>query len=268
MEGQQIRVAVVGAGGRMGREVLRALTPQEGFEIVAAIDREQVGANCRDLVGKQGPDIVIEAKLGQALDRVQTDVLVDFSSHTGAPAYAQSAMKRGTSPVIGCTGLNNQDLAEIRKISQETGVPAMYVPNFAIGAVLMMKFAEMAAKWLPTAEIIEMHHDRKEDAPSGTAMLTAEMVHRARTNPPTKSPDVNIKVEGARGGRYMDVPIHSVRLPGLLAHQQVIFGGPGEALTIRHDSMDRASFMEGVKLCVRTVRSLQGLTIGMDKILY
>ncbi|HEY0867992.1 MAG TPA: 4-hydroxy-tetrahydrodipicolinate reductase [Fimbriimonas sp.] len=268
MEGQQIRVAVVGANGRMGREVLKALTPAEGFQIVAAIDRESLGMNCRDLVGAAGPDLAIEAKVGQALDRAPADVVVDFSSHTGAGAHAQSALKRGASPVIGCTGLSDYDLAEIRRMTAELGVPAMYVPNFAIGAVLMMRFSELAAKWLPNVEIIEMHHDKKEDAPSGTAMLTAEMIHHARKRPPSFSPDTNIKIQGARGGRFLDVPIHSVRLPGLLAHQQVVFGGPGEALTVRHDSLDRSGFMEGVKLCVRTVKSLQGLTVGMDKILF
>jgi 4-hydroxy-tetrahydrodipicolinate reductase len=151
---------------------------------------------------------------------------------------------------------------------RETGVPGMVVPNFAIGAVLMMRFAEIAAAWLPDCEIVEMHHDRKEDAPSGTAQMTAQRIGKARTEEPTRLPRAAIKVEGVRGGSVAAVPIHSVRLPGLVAHQIVMFGGPGETLTLRHDSMDRASFMSGVKLCVRKVRTLEGLAVGMDKLIF
>jgi len=263
-----IRVAVVGAAGRMGREVLKALTPQEGFALVCAIDRAHAGKPVSELVGVTHTDVVIEERLGRALDQNPADVIVDFSHHSGAAQHVESAAKRGASFVIGCTGLSTSDLQLIRHATAEYNVPGMYVPNFAIGAVLMMKFAEIAAKWMPDAEIIELHHDRKEDAPSGTALLTAEKIQAARTEPPTKLPRQVLKVEGARGGVAYEVPVHSVRLPGLLAHQQVMFGSPGELLTIRHDSSDRAGFMEGVKLAVRTVRSLKGLTIGLDKILF
>lgn len=263
----KIRVAVVGAVGRMGREVVRAMTTDDDFEVLIAVDRNGIGSKCTEWV-PDGPEVEIEAKLGAALDRCPVDVLVDFSNHTAAPAHAISAMKRGVAPVIGCTGMSERELKEIAQASEEFKVPAMYVPNFAIGAVLMMHFAELAAKWLPNVEIIEMHHDRKEDAPSGTAILTAHKIHDARTQPPQRPLDGHMKVEGARGGRYLETQIHSVRLPGLLAHQQVLFGGPGELLTIRHDSLDRSSFMEGVKICARHVRSLSGLTIGMDSVLF
>ena len=166
------------------------------------------------------------------------------------------------------TGISEANLEAIRELCEKHNTPGMYVPNFAIGAVLMMHFAEIAAKWLPDAEIIEFHHDRKEDAPSGTAMLTAEKIGNARVSSPTPLPKPLLKAEGARGGLVKEVPVHSVRLPGLLAHQEVIFGGPGETLTIRHDSLDRASFMQGVKLCAKSVRNLKGLTVGLDKILF
>lgn len=263
-----IRVAVVGAAGRMGREVLKALTPEEGFQVVAAVDRHEIGAKTRDLLGGHGPDLEIEEKLGAALDRAPADVVVDFSHHSAAPTHAKSAVKRGASFVIGCTGLSGDDMKMLRELCAGQGVPGMVVPNFAVGAVLMMKFAEMAARWMPDVEIVEMHHDRKEDAPSGTALLTAEKIFNARQHAPTKLPETYFKVPGVRGGVAYEVPLHSVRLPGLLAHQQVIFGGPGETLTIRHDSLDRAGFMHGVKLCARKVRSLSGLVVGLDRLLF
>ena len=267
-ENGTIRVAVLGASGRMGQEVLRTVSQEPGIEIVVACDRENVGLNCRDVAGGRAPDLIITDKLGAALDSEKPDVLVDFSHGSGAAAHAESALKRGISPVIGATGLSGADIKEISLVCKETGVPGMYVPNFAIGAVLMMRFSEMAAKWMPDCEIIELHHDRKEDAPSGTAMRTAELIGEARTDSPTRKPRTAFKVEGVRGGNYKDVTIHSVRLPGLLAHQSVMFGRPGELLTIRHDSMDRASFMQGVALAVREVRNLQGLVVGLDKILF
>jgi 4-hydroxy-tetrahydrodipicolinate reductase len=252
----------------MGREVLRALTTHYGFEVVAAIDRVNVGEHCRDLAGPEAPDIRISEKIGAALDQSPADVLVDFSHHSAAPAHAMSALKRGISPVIGCTGISEGDLSEIRSLSKEVQTPAMYVPNFAIGAVLMMKFAQLAAKWMPDAEIIELHHDRKEDAPSGTAILTAQLIAEARTSMPTKLPRQIIKAEGARGGKVSDIPVHSVRLPGFLAHQEVLFGAQGEVLHLRHDTSDRLAFMNGVRLATRHVRGLKGLVIGLDKILF
>lgn len=259
---------MVGAAGRMGREVLRALGCDPGFEVVAAIDRTEVGSQTQDLAGPLAPNLSVEDSLEAALDRTKPSVIVEFSHHSVALPHAKACVERGVSFVFGMTGLSEAGLVEIGELCVQHGTPGMYVPNFAIGAVLMMHFAELAAKWLPDAEVIEFHHDRKEDAPSGTAMLTADKISRARTTDPTPLPKPLIKADGARGGSVGAVPVHSVRLPGLLAHQEVIFGGPGETLTIRHDSLDRASFMQGVKVCAKTVRSLHGLTVGLDKILF
>jgi 4-hydroxy-tetrahydrodipicolinate reductase len=250
----------------MGRETVRALCQSPGFDVVSAIDRQGSGGSIRDWAGADAPDIPVEDKLGAALDRSPADVLVDFSHASAAASHAISAMKRGVSPVIGCTGLSDVDLRELTYQATELGVPAMYVPNFAVGAVLLTRFAQMAAKWMPNAEIIEMHHEDKEDAPSGTALLTAELIASGRTQEPARLPRPQFKVEGVRGGKANGVTIHSVRMPGLLAHQLVIFGSPGETLTLRHDSLDRDSFMVGVKICVRNVRSQKGLVVGLDKI--
>lgn len=268
MSSTRQKVAVVGASGRMGREVLRALTPAYGFEVVAAVDRTEIGVHLQELAGPTAPDLVIEEKLGNALDRSGAEVLVDFSHARAAASHATSALSRKIPVVIGCTGLTDGDMSTIRSEVREQGVPVLVVPNFAIGAVLMMKFSEMAAAWLPDAEIIELHHDRKEDAPSGTAMRTAEMIAAARKQDPVRKPKPLIKAEGARGGVVGSVNIHSIRLPGLLAHQEVIFGGLGETLTIRHDSADRIGFMPGVRLAVQRVPGLSGLIVGLDKILF
>lgn len=264
----RIRVGVVGAAGRMGQQVCRALAADEQYEIVLAVDRYHNGETIRAFTGGQGPDIKIEDRLGAALDRVKTDTIIDFTHPSSAAQHALSALKRGVSPVIGTTGMSDSDLREIELSCRDHGISALYAPNFAIGAVLMMRFAQVAARYFPDVEVIEMHHDKKEDAPSGTAMLTAALVNEARAHPPKARDTGFLKVEGARGGRHQDVPVHSVRLPGLVAHQIVMFGGEGEMLTIRHDSLDRASFMEGVKLCLREVRNVKGFVIGMDKILF
>jgi 4-hydroxy-tetrahydrodipicolinate reductase len=263
-----IKVAVVGANGRMGRAITEALVQDPEFAVTLAVDRTGIGTPIREFAGPKAPEISILERLGEGFDAAEVDVMVDMSHHSAAPAHAESAAKRGKPFVIGCTGLSNDSISGIRSICREYNVPGMIVPNFAIGAILMMKFSEMAARWMPDCEIIELHHDRKEDAPSGTALLTAERIADARVSEPTKLPTEHMKVAGVRGGVTQNVRIHSVRLPGLLAHQQVIFGAKGETLTITHDSLDRASFMAGVKLSVRTVPTLTGLTVGLDKVLF
>jgi 4-hydroxy-tetrahydrodipicolinate reductase len=265
---ERIRVAVTGALGKMGREVVRSIVADPDFELVITVDRHAHEIALREAMGDKMPDIPVESRLGVALDRVPTDVLIDFTHHSAAAGHALSALKRGVSPVIGTTGLRHEELAELIAESKERGVSGIYAPNFAVGAVLMMRFSALAAKWLPDAEIIEFHHDQKVDAPSGTAMLTAEMIGDARHKSPKELVEPTIKAAGARGGLVHKVPVHSVRLPGHVAHQSVIFGGQGETLTIRHDSIDRSSFMDGVKLCARRVKTLPGFVIGMDKILF
>jgi 4-hydroxy-tetrahydrodipicolinate reductase len=252
----------------MGQEVLRTLVNDSRFVLALAVDHEHAGESIHQFTGGKGPDLAIDAKTGAGLDRVPCDAIVDFTTHTSAAQHAISALKRKVPPVIGTTGMSEIDQREIAQWCRETGTPALYAPNFAVGAVLMMRFSQIAAKFFPDAEIIELHHERKEDAPSGTAMLTAELIAAARTKDPVRRRAGAVKVEGARGGVYKDVSIHSIRLPGFVAHQRVIFGSPGETLTLQHDSMDRTSFMEGVKLCLTEVRNLTGFVVGMDKILF
>lgn len=256
-----IRVAVIGAAGRMGREVVKAVSSAEDLELVAAVDRSQVGEAISGTVK-------ITDHLQMAMMEARPEVLVDFSHHSAVSDNAAIALGAGCCPVIGATGLGEADFGKIRSACDETGLPALYAPNFAIGAVLMMRFSEIAARWYTDVEIIEMHHERKEDAPSGTALHTAELISKARTRPASDKPKPVVKAEGALGAKWNGVSVHSVRMPGLLAHQQVMFGAPGEILTIRHDSTDRAGFMHGVTLAIREVRSLSGFVIGLDKLLF
>lgn len=262
-----IRVAVVGAAGRMGREVCRTLSAASGIEVRVAVDTAAVGMRLQDLVGGGVPDLVVGQRLAESLEDAGCDVLVDFTHPLAAAENALTALDRGVAPVVGTSGLAESDLETLARRSRETSTPALVVPNFAIGAVLMMKFAELAAKWMPDVEIVELHHEQKADAPSGTARSTAARIARARRLPPSPRPEEIVAVEGARGGAVDGVPIHSVRLCGLVAHQMVMFGAQGETLTIRHDSLDRSSFMPGVELCVRGVWRLEGLVVGMDRLL-
>src|SRR5690606_6055975 len=165
------------------------------------------------------------------------------------------------------TGLTQENLDEIERLAAKSGKAFLVAPNFAIGAILMMRFAAEAAKFFPEAEIIELHHDKKIDAPSGTAIKTAEIINNARLQQPAAKPAPLEKIKGARGGELTGIHIHSVRLPGLVAHQEVIFGGMGQTLTIRHDSLDRSSFMPGVLLAIRKVTKEQGLITGLESFL-
>lgn len=265
MSQAKIRVALVGAAGKMGTEAVRALSSDDGFEIVAAVVREGHWRTLRSLC-EIAPEVPLEEDVEAAVERSRPDIVLDLSRAPAAVTVARAALTRGIPLLSGVTGIPAEDLETIKELA--TNAPAMVVPNFAIGAVLMMRFAELAARWIPDVEIIELHHEKKADAPSGTAMLTAARVAAARSAARTAPPTSILKAEGARGADVGDVPVHSVRLPGLLAHQEVIFGAPGEVLTLRHDAADRSVYMPGVKLCLRRVRELSGLTIGMDALLF
>lgn len=263
-----LRVAVSGAAGRMGRQVVAAIHGAEGMAVSAAVDCVRVGEDAGEVAGIGAIGVPIQDCLGDALGASGAEVMVDFTVPASAMANARTALERGVAPVIGTTGLTPKDLDEIRRLTCQAEVPALVAPNFALGAVLMMRFAEMAAAHFPDVEIIELHHEKKLDAPSGTALLTAERLAAARTALPVGAPlGSTEKLSGARGGSAQGIRVHSVRLPGLVAHQEVLFGGQGETLTIRHDSMDRSCFMPGVLLAVRRVRGLTGLTLGLDALL-
>lgn len=240
-----IKVAVLGAKGRMGSEVVKAVSAANDMELHATVD------------------------LGDSIESVKgADVVVDFTNPENVMKNLEFLINNDINVVVGTTGFDAGRIAQIEGwLASHPKVGVFIAPNFAIGAVLMMEFSKQAAPYFESVEIIELHHPNKVDAPSGTAARTAELINKARTNS-SKQPDAtNTGLEGARGAKVGDVPIHSVRLRGLVAHQEVLFGGLGETLTIRHDSLDRAGFMPGVLLGCREIIKNPGLTIGLEKFL-
>lgn len=261
-----IRVLVTGAGGKMGSEVVKAVSAAEGMEVVACVDPHSEGHSVATGVGDA--TIPCRAGLAEIIAELDPDVMVDFTHPAAVEGNLRVALALGVDCVVGTTGLSEEKLAELARLAPE-GTTLFFAPNFAIGAVLMMQFAEIAARFMPHVEVTEFHHDKKADAPSGTAIRTARLVAAARGEAPavpgreTELPGM----QGARGALVDGVSVHSVRLPGLVAHQEVLFGGQGQTLTIRHDSIDRTCFMPGVVLAVRKVGALSGLVVGLEKLM-
>jgi 4-hydroxy-tetrahydrodipicolinate reductase len=263
-----VRVAVTGAAGRMGRAVVKAVHEAPETDLAAAVDVGSIGEDAGTLAGIGGIGLRIAEELAPALRSSRAEVLVDFTRAAAAYENALKAISIGVSPVIGTTGLSEEQVREIHTRAEAAGIGAFMAPNFAIGAVLMMLFARQAAKYLPEVEIIEFHGPQKVDAPSGTAMRTLDFIMEGRGEPTASRPDrEHFLLEGARGGDREGIRVHSVRLPGFVAHQECIFGGVGQALTIRHDSTDRVSFMPGVILACSRVRELKGLIVGLEHLL-
>ena len=259
-----IRVGVFGAGGRMGATVCAAVVGDPELELVAAVDPYHADIELQQLgVNASGVRI---ARTAAALKDAGVDVAVDFTVVDAARDNLEWCAANGVHAVVGTTGFGDADIEHFRQLFTGHPANAVFAPNFAIGAVLMMRFAELAAPYFETAEVIELHHDQKVDAPSGTAMLTAQRMAAASSN---WSPDPTEKtvVEGARGGDVNGIHVHSLRLRGLVAHQEVILGTTAQSLTIRHDSYDRASFMPGVLLAVKAVGDRPGVTVGLDALL-
>jgi 4-hydroxy-tetrahydrodipicolinate reductase len=241
-----VKVAVFGAAGRMGRQVCEAVEAADGLEVVARIDADEDP--------KQA--VIVGAM-----------VAVDFTSPDAVLGNLEFCLAHGVHAVVGTSGFGPDKLARVEQLlAQAPGLGVLVAPNFSLGAVLMMKFAAQAAPYFESVEIVELHHPNKLDAPSGTALRTAQLVAEARRAAGVgASPDATAQdADHHRGGRVEDVTVHSVRLRGLVAHQEVLLGGVGETLTIRHDSLDRASFMPGVLLGVREVAGHPGLTVGLE----
>lgn len=248
----------------MGREVVNAvLEATENFSLVGAADPMYEGKPISEALGLNSI-VMIKKDLAATLAVSKPDAAVIFSVPAVAMDDIRVAMKAKVVPVVGTTGITAENLEEIRALAAETGVGAIIAPNFAIGAVLMMKVACTIAEYMPAVEIIELHHDKKLDAPSGTAIKTAEMMSGGESDKFSKAAGEDVP---ARGGDFHGVRIHSVRLPGLVAHQEIIFGGPGQTLTIRHDSYDRKSFMPGVLLALKKAYGLTEVIYGLENIL-
>ena len=262
MANDMIRVAVHGAAGRVGREVLQAVAEAPDMELVAGIDR----------VPLQGlpplpVDVPYHTDLGEGLAQGRPDVVVDFTNAEASMAMAPQALAAGARLVIGSTGFQEEHLGRLDALCREHGLGGILAPNFALGAVLLTRLAALAARHFDYADVVEQHHETKADAPSGTALAIARAIQEAHPGELQRPMPEREPLKGTRGGGYRGVTIHSSRMPGRMAHHEVTFGAPGQTLTLRHDTINRQCYMPGVLLAVRRVREVEGLSVGLENLL-
>lgn len=257
-----VKVGVCGAVGKMGKEVVKAVCEAPDMDLVCAVDNNMIDTMVC-------PDVRINGNLKSAIELYKPDVMVDFTQPKFVFENAITCLENGVRPVIGTTGLSDEQIATLEEMSKAKGLGCLIAPNFSTGAVLMMKFSQMAAKYFDNAEIIELHHNQKKDAPSGTAVKTALMMSQAKDGGfETGNCEEVETIQGARGGKsYSDIRIHSVRMPGYIASQEVIFGAPGQIFKIRHDSMDRQCYMSGVLLAVNYIAEHNEFIYGLENIM-
>ena len=244
-----INIAVAGCTGKMGQVLCRHLLSHSRYRLVAGIDPAHSGKDLCTIIGTTETQIKIAHDLASCLSSNKVDAVIDFTSPAAVVANIKTCLEAKTSVLIGTTGISDKDRAKLDTLAQQNETAALLVPNFAIGAILMMEFAQKAAQYMKNVEIIEMHHPQKIDKPSGTALLTRQKIIESMPNSSAASDN--------------DVPVHSVRLPGMVAHQMVIFGDLGQTLTIRHDSLSRESFMPGIDLGLEQLEGFTGLRIGL-----
>jgi 4-hydroxy-tetrahydrodipicolinate reductase len=263
---KQITVVVNGALGKVGREIISGVSRDPALSLVGAVDIQATG-DCLDLPDS-GKKLPLARDLTSFLQICHPQVLVDFTIVEAAVAAARTAVKQGVNLVIGTTGISDSELKEIDKLAKANNVGVIVAPNFALGAVVLMHLAKIAAKYFDHAEIIELHHNQKVDAPSGTALATAKAMVQSRGKPFVHAPTKKENISGTRGGQVEGIAIHSVRLPGFVASEEVVFGGQGQTLSLRHDTINRECFVPGVILAIKEVINLKGLVFGLEKLLH
>ncbi len=257
-----IKIAVHGALGKVGQEVVRAVCTEPGLQLVGGIDIKAAGGMMDSPTG----DIPLSVTAGVIFTGTRPDVLVDFTNAKASMPALREAAGHGINLVVGSTGFTPAELDEIKKLAEANNIGAIVASNFALGAIVMMHLAKIAGKYLDHCEIIELHHDRKIDAPSGTALTTAKAMAKVRGKA-FLPPAVQGEASDARGHQVEGINIHSIRMPGLLAHQEVLFGAAGQTLSIRHDAISRECYMPGVILAVKEVVKRKGLIVGLDTLL-
>ena len=277
---QQIPVLVAGALGRMGSEVIKAINSSNDYELVGAIDnqKEKEGEDIGPLIGLGPLDVCLssdfEGSLCAASQNVPKDgvnngaVLVDFTHPKVAYKHTRTAIAYGVHPVIGTTGITSEQLNDLSQFAEKACLGSAIIPNFSVGMVLLQQAASVAARFYECAELTEMHHNKKADAPSGTCIKTAELLEEQRSAFNTPLVNEEESLEGSRGGtRTSGLRLHSIRLPGLVAHQKVMFGSNGETYELAHNTIDRSAYMPGVLLVIKKIRSFNQLVYGLEKIL-
>lgn len=257
---------MTGAYGKMGREVMKGIITSSDFQLVGAIDVCGIGSDVGSILGFPKQGILITDNLSESIEKNNPEILIDFTYADAGFLNCFTAILHGVSPVSGTTGMTDGQIKQLQALCEEKQVGAVVASNFALGAVVMMHLCSIASKYFPDVEIIELHHDQKIDAPSGTSLSTAEVILQAQNQNKNKLKSLE-KVKGARGAKVGGIHIHSVRLPGLIAHQEVLFGGPGQSLSIRHDSYSRESFIPGVLLAARKVKDLRCLVNSLSTLI-
>lgn len=262
-----INIILAGPRGQMGQEAIKMIMNEEKFNLVACVDRKKDVKAIKRNVPQFDEAIPLFDNIDECFETVDAHVFLDLTIPEVGYYHTESALKHNVKAVIGTSGFSNDQVDTLRELAKKNETGCIIAPNFAIGAVLMMQFARIAAKYFPDVEIIEKHHDNKLDAPSGTAIKTAELIQEVRE--PKKQGNVNEYeiIEGARGGEFDGMRIHSMRLPGMIAHQEVVFGGNSEVLTVKHDSIHRESFMDGIKIAIENIMNMNYLVYGLEHIL-
>ncbi len=263
-----IKAGVVGALGKMGKQVVKSVLEADDMELVCAIDVLGEGTDAGFAAAGKECGVLIQTDIKNTISTSKPDVIIDFTQPNGIFEHVKTYMELNVKSVIGTTGLNEENINDLRNLSEKTKTGCLIAPNFSTGAVLLMMFAKQAAKYFNNAEIIELHHNQKKDAPSGTAVKTAQLMAEVNSNFTAGNCAETELIKGSRGGTgSANIHIHSVRMPGYIASQEVIFGADGQIFKIKHDTMDRSCYMAGVLLAVRHVYNNNDFIYGLDNIL-
>ena len=260
----KIRVCIIGACGKMGKEIIKSIEENNDMILVCAIDKVNIGKKIGDIINTKN-NIIINDKLEESLKKIKIDVVVEFTNANSSFENSKIVLENNIPIIIGSTGMNDDQINTLKLISKNKKVGVLLASNFAIGAVLMMKFAKQASYYFKNAEIIEYHHEDKIDAPSGTALNTSKLLDIKNNNYKKKNEKELIK--NVRGGNINGIKIHSVRLPGILANQEVIFGGEGETITIKHNTINRKCFMPGIIISIKKILDKKIFIEGLENLI-
>ena len=262
-----IKIVLGGPRGKMGQAAIQMIKQSEQLDLVGCIDHKTDATTKADIVSSIGKDVAIFDDASSCFSSIHVDVYVDLTIPEAGYVHTKTALEHHVKAVVGTSGFTEEQIDQLRQIANENKVGCIIAPNFSLGSILMMLFSKMAAKFFPDVEIIEKHHDNKIDAPSGTAIKTLQMIHEVREEKEQGHPNEYESMKGARGAIDRGVHIHSLRLPGLVAHQEVIFGSTCQLLTLKHDAFDRNAYMDGLKYAIEAVMTKETLIYGLEHVL-